>query len=44
MTATCRDCGVLITLVNRVWLAVPYADLSGFCPASTDDERHRPKL
>jgi hypothetical protein len=41
----CRYCGVeLVHSANGVWLALPYADLSGFCQASTDDERHVPKL
>jgi len=41
----CRYCGVQLVLsASGVWLALPYADLSGFCPASTDDERHNPKL
>jgi len=40
----CRYCGIQITLtVNREWHAVPHADLSGFCSASTDDERHQPR-
>jgi hypothetical protein len=40
---TCRYCGVQIILsVSGVWVALPYADLSGFCPATVDDERHQP--
>jgi hypothetical protein len=40
----CRWCKTKI-VQNRsgVWLALPYADVSGFCPASTDDERHKPQ-
>jgi hypothetical protein len=40
----CRFCGAQITLVSGVWLALPHANMSGYCPASTDDERHKPEL
>jgi hypothetical protein len=40
--ATCQACGAEIQLVGATWLATTYADISGFCPASTDDERHQP--
>lgn len=41
----CRYCGVqMVGSANGVWLALPYAALSGFCPASIDDERHVPEL
>ena len=39
----CRFCGATITLsAAGVWLALPYNDLAGFCPGTTEDERHQP--
>lgn len=42
---TCRYCGVELQLAHDgTWHAVPYADLSGYCPDNINDDRHQPRV